>query len=130
MIICSENSNILIDCGEGTYGQLIRFFGHDKSNKILANIHAVYISHLHADHHIGLIGLLQGRKQAINDLNLKREPVILFAPNQISSWLRFYDLCFEDIEDEIELVPNQDIVRYTIYMFFILILIEMLIFRC
>lgn len=107
----SENSNILIDCGEGTYGQLVRFFGRDKSNQILADIRAVYISHLHADHHIGLIGLLQGRKRAIAELNLKREPTFLLAPKQINSWLQFYDLCFEDIEEELELVPNQDIVN-------------------
>lgn len=99
-----------MDCGEGTYGQLVRFFGPNKSSEVLANINAIYVSHLHADHHIGLIGLLQGRKQAIEKLKLHKQPVYLFAPRQILSWLHFYDNCFENTLNEIELIPNQDIV--------------------
>lgn len=49
----TENSSILLDCGEGTFGQIIRFYGKEKANEILKKLKAVYISHLHADHHIG-----------------------------------------------------------------------------
>ena len=42
----------LIDCGEGTQSQLIRF-------KIRFNkISHIFISHLHGDHYLGLVGLL------------------------------------------------------------------------
>lgn len=101
---------MLLDCGEGTYGQLVRFFGQEKADETLANINAVYISHLHADHHIGLVGLLQGRKQAIKKLGISRDPLFLFAPKQILAWLNFYDKFFEEISTEFQLIPNADLV--------------------
>lgn len=107
----SEKSFILIDCGEGTYGQLVRFFGKKAAQEVLANIKAVYVSHLHADHHIGLIGLLQGRHRALRSLGMKQSPALLFAPKQILAWLSFYDRCFENIGSEFELIPNADLVR-------------------
>lgn len=103
---------MLLDCGEGTYSQIVRFFGPEKVDDVLANINAVYISHLHADHHIGLIGLLQGRKKAIKNLGIYRDPVFLFAPKQILAWLNFYDRFFEEITTEFELIANVDLVRF------------------
>lgn len=105
----SESQNILLDCGEGTYGQIIRFFGHE-GDRVLANISAIYISHLHADHHIGLIGLLQGRRRALDNLKMEKAKVYLFAPKQIMAWLNFYDKCFENIRNEFHLVSNGDLV--------------------
>lgn len=99
-----------MDCGEGTYGQLVRFFGAEKINEVLSKIKAVFISHLHADHHIGLIGLLQGRRRALNLLSKKEDPVYLFAPKQILNWLIFYDRCFENICEEYVIIPNSDLV--------------------
>ncbi|KAG5890173.1 hypothetical protein JTB14_014340 [Gonioctena quinquepunctata] len=106
----NDSQNILLDCGEGTYGQIIRFFGSEQADKVLANIDAIYISHLHADHHIGLIGLLQGRRIAIENLGLEKGPVYLFAPNQIMAWLSFYNKCFETMKTEFFLVPNGELV--------------------
>ncbi|KAL1494480.1 hypothetical protein ABEB36_010074 [Hypothenemus hampei] len=105
----SDSKNILLDCGEGTCGQILRFFGSTKGDQILTNIDAIYISHLHADHHIGLIGLLQGRRQALDRLDIDKEPLYLFAPKQILAWLNFYDKCFESIMDEFILIPNSDL---------------------
>ncbi|KRT80632.1 hypothetical protein AMK59_5821 [Oryctes borbonicus] len=104
----SDSCKILLDCGEGTFGQLIRFFGTDKAYEVLSQIKAIYISHLHADHHIGLIGFLQGRRKALNVLNVNAGPVFLFAPKQILNWLIFYDRCFENICNEFEIIPNSD----------------------
>ncbi|XP_057654659.1 ribonuclease Z, mitochondrial isoform X1 [Diorhabda carinulata] len=109
LLSLNEDQNILLDCGEGTYGQIIRFFGPEAALKVLANIDAIYISHLHADHHIGLIGVLQGRKQAIEELKLEKDPCFLFAPKQIMAWLYFYDKYFENIRSEFELIANGDL---------------------
>lgn len=63
----------LIDCGEGTQSQLIRF-------KIRFNkISHIFISHLHGDHYLGLVGLLstmhlQGRT---NELHLYAQPDLM-----------------------------------------------------
>ncbi|KAF7995998.1 hypothetical protein HCN44_009036 [Aphidius gifuensis] len=96
-----QSSSIVLDCGEGTVGQIIRFFGVKEADNILTSIKAIYISHLHADHHLGLLGILQER-QRVTEL-----PVYLFAPKQIESWLQFYDRKIENIKNTFNLVPNQ-----------------------
>jgi ribonuclease Z len=50
-----------MDFGEGSMGQLFRLFGHDQKrlDAIILNIKCVFISHIHADHHLGLISLLK-----------------------------------------------------------------------
>lgn len=96
-----QDSTIILDCGEGTAGQIVRFFGVKEADKILATIKAIYISHLHADHHLGLIGVLQERQR------ITEQPVFLFAPKQINTWLQFYHRKIETIRDTFILVPNQ-----------------------
>ena len=64
---------------------------------------AVYISHLHADHHLGFLGVLKQRKRVTN------EPVFLLAPQQICSYLYFYHNRFESILDDFRLVSNRDL---------------------
>lgn len=51
--------NYLFDCGEGTLGQLKRLFDAEQLDKLLCSLKAIWISHLHADHHLGTISLLQ-----------------------------------------------------------------------
>ena len=96
----------MLDCGEGTYGQLVRFYGPKEVDAVLGKLRAVFISHLHADHHIGLVGLLKGRKRV-----LPQSPAFLIAPKQIMSWLKLYHYCFEPVLQEFVLVPNGDLVR-------------------
>ena len=42
----------LIDCGEGTQQQMLRF------DVKFSRIDHIFISHLHGDHYLGLVGLL------------------------------------------------------------------------
>ena len=60
----------MLDAGEGTWGQLVRHFGMDSlasggSNvwDTLRNLKCIFISHLHADHHLGLAKILSMRCQ-------------------------------------------------------------------
>lgn len=53
---------ILLDAGEGTWGQLARRFGEDKAREeVLRELKLVFISHLHQDHHAGLGTILRER---------------------------------------------------------------------
>ncbi|KAK9509709.1 hypothetical protein O3M35_006965 [Rhynocoris fuscipes] len=106
LVNISGNKRILLDCGEGTYGQLVRFYGTAKVEEILSGLRAIYISHLHADHHIGLIALLKA-KMKISDGN----SLILLAPQQIIPWLSLYDKHFESILQNLELIPNSDMLN-------------------
>ena len=66
--------NILLDCGEGTWGQMRRHFGAsstegDSAYDILRRTRLIFVSHLHADHHVGLAMLLSQRRKVGISLN-------------------------------------------------------------
>lgn len=106
LVYTSEEDCILLDCGEGTYGQLVRFYGPENVDSVMTKLRAVFVSHLHADHHIGLIGLLKGHKEALHGV---QSPLYLIAPRQIMSWLNLYHRCFEPVIDEFVLIPNAEV---------------------
>ena len=51
--------NILIDVGEGTYGQLVRLYGAKKSSVLIKSLRVIWISHHHIDHHLGLLRIIE-----------------------------------------------------------------------
>lgn len=60
--------NILLDSGEGTWGQLVRLFGDDPECltgvwQALRDLKCIFISHIHGDHHIGLAKILAMRRK-------------------------------------------------------------------
>lgn len=59
-------SHFLVDCGEGTQMQLMRFDAN------LHRINHIFISHLHGDHYLGLMGLIftMHLMRRTNDLHL------------------------------------------------------------
>ena len=65
LVESSPGSYMLFDCGEGTLQQLNRKFGYEKTLEILKNLKAIYISHLHADHQMGFIGIVQQRETGL-----------------------------------------------------------------
>ncbi|XP_004523600.1 ribonuclease Z, mitochondrial [Ceratitis capitata] len=119
MIQPAENSYILLDCGEGTLGQVVRFFGKSQAEHVIRNLKAIYISHLHADHHIGLIGLLNERQRLLQHSEiplLSEEKVLLLAPVQIQPWLNFYNERIERIEQTYTLVGNAEMLDEPMYL--------------
>ena len=73
--VSDPGRGLLLDCGEGTLGQLRRAFGN-RADECLRNLGAVWISHPHADHHLGLPALLSERKR----LAPEKPSPILMAP--------------------------------------------------
>ncbi|KAI0360608.1 hypothetical protein OH77DRAFT_1393497 [Trametes cingulata] len=60
------HGTILLDCGEGTWGQLARSFGNDPERtsgvwQVLRDIKCIFLSHIHGDHHMGVSKILQMR---------------------------------------------------------------------
>ncbi|KAL4809298.1 hypothetical protein BDV18DRAFT_131725 [Aspergillus unguis] len=47
----------LLDCGEDTLGQLKRMFPPEKLSEVLQNLRMIWVSHLHADHHLGTVSV-------------------------------------------------------------------------
>lgn len=51
--------NYLLDCGENTLGQLSRVFSQDELRNVIKDLRIIWISHLHADHHLGTAGVIR-----------------------------------------------------------------------
>ncbi|KAF7524822.1 hypothetical protein PCG10_005405 [Penicillium crustosum] len=49
----------LLDCGENTLGQLKRVFEPEELREVLQNLRMIWISHLHADHHLGTVSVIK-----------------------------------------------------------------------
>ncbi|RXG59150.1 Zinc phosphodiesterase ELAC protein 2 [Armadillidium vulgare] len=98
--LCSE-SNVLLDCGEGTLNQMVRFFGKDETMSVLRKLKLIFISHRHQDHHVGLIALLDERKKALMEAGKKEFPnLYILAPRDIIRLVKdaehHFDLDFEN----------------------------------
>lgn len=69
-ILDVENDYYMIDCGEGTQFQLNRY------QVSRSRIRAIFISHLHGDHYLGLLGLL-----TTMSMSNREEPLTVIGPN-------------------------------------------------
>lgn len=63
--LASRNGTVVMDCGEGSFGQLCRLYGLAGAKTRLRRLRLVWISHIHADHHVGLPTILVERRDAI-----------------------------------------------------------------
>jgi ribonuclease Z len=51
--------NYLFDCGENTLGQLQRVFNPEELTEVIRDLRVIWISHLHADHHLGTTSVIK-----------------------------------------------------------------------
>eukprot|EP00755_Sulcionema_specki_P028337 Sspe_Gene.89669::Locus_61388_Transcript_1_1_Confidence_1.000_Length_2213::g.89669::m.89669/K00784/rnz; ribonuclease Z len=80
--------SILFDSGEGTLGQLRR----TADLAVLAELEAIWISHLHADHHVGLPTILVHRARVLaeRDPGVAIPPIRVFCPGDLITYLDKY----------------------------------------
>uniref|UniRef100_A0A7N6FGV1 Zinc phosphodiesterase ELAC protein 2 n=1 Tax=Anabas testudineus TaxID=64144 RepID=A0A7N6FGV1_ANATE len=86
LVNISPSQSVLLDCGEGTFGQLCRHYG-DGVDDALSKISTVFISHMHADHHTVMLVWLN---HADISLGKTFSPIYLIAPVHIMTWLNQY----------------------------------------
>lgn len=119
MIRRPDGTSLLFDAGENTAGQLARMFPGEELKEIYMKLRAVYISHLHADHHLGTASVLkkwyQTRHNCVPNPEYQESELLRYdrpypgsdgtpddryiyviAPAKYSLWLREYS-CVEDI---------------------------------
>ncbi|KAL8805978.1 MAG: hypothetical protein Q9182_001635 [Xanthomendoza sp. 2 TL-2023] len=102
----------LFDCGEGTLGQLRRLYSPAELKEVLDDLKAIWISHMHADHHLGTTSVIQAWREANHGPNrqvlsldsprlkatnlieavLQEKKLFLFGGQQMIRWLEEYSL--------------------------------------
>ncbi|KAF1322698.1 Zinc phosphodiesterase, partial [Globisporangium splendens] len=83
--------SMLIDCGEGTYGQLWRQFGDDTA-ACIGGLRCIWISHSHADHQCGLARILHEYARFHTSRGLsQKQGLLIIGPDSVlsyaSSWV-------------------------------------------
>ncbi len=106
-VVSLRNKEFMIDCGEGTQLQLRKAHVHFKK------IQAVFISHLHGDHCLGLIGMM-----STFGMLGRREPLHIYAPEALKPLLDLqmqvfcdkleYEVVFHAVDTTQELVIYED----------------------
>ncbi|OCT62738.1 hypothetical protein XELAEV_18043829mg, partial [Xenopus laevis] len=104
LVNVSPSHSLLLDCGEGTFGQLHRHYG-DKVDEVLRKLSAIFVSHLHADHHTGLLNILLERERALETCGKPLTPVSVVGPALLMTWLNQYHNHCQEILHHINLIP-------------------------
>ena len=97
-LLSYRNKQFLIDCGEGTQMQMIKYSVRHR------NLDHIFISHLHGDHFFGLIGListfhLTGRKSPLYIYAARKLHALLEHQLQTTATKLSFPLMFNALED-------------------------------
>ncbi|KAL7162496.1 hypothetical protein ACSBR2_042899 [Camellia fascicularis] len=90
-----SKGSLLLDCGEGTLGQLKRRFGVEGADDAVRGLKCIWISHIHADHHTGLSRILALRRDLLK--GLPHEPLLVIGPRHLKRFLDAYQV-LEDLD--------------------------------
>lgn len=96
ILVNREGDMILFDCGEGTQQQMMRA-------KTGMKLSSIYITHFHADHFLGIPGLIQTMS-----FNGRKEPLDIYGPAWTKQFthlliqLGYYKLGFDIAAHELE----------------------------
>jgi len=102
-----QSNHVLIDCGEGAQMQLMKY------QIPIHKIDHIFISHLHGDHYLGLIGLLFSMhlQRRVNDLHLYSQKgldeIILLQLKHSQSALN-YNILFHSFDATQEQLIHED----------------------
>jgi ribonuclease Z len=95
VLIRAGGSRVLVDCGEGAQRQMMRSTG-------LVQVDEILITHLHADHYLGLPGLLK-----TYDLQERQAPLRIAGPKGLRELFESLQRVFGKIRYEIDLIELQ-----------------------
>ncbi|QSZ34795.1 hypothetical protein DSL72_007653 [Monilinia vaccinii-corymbosi] len=90
-----EYGNYLFDAGENTLGQMKRVFGKELPG-VLSNLKAIWISHLHADHHLGTVSVIRAwHEETSKDEAMRNRRLVIASDHAMIHWLTEYS----EVED-------------------------------
>lgn len=89
-----ERGGVLLDCGEGTWGQMVRLMGLEGAQRAVGMLRVIFISHMHADHHLGLLTVLHQRSKALREMaEVRHGPqLVLIGPTYLREWVDAFQM--------------------------------------
>jgi len=107
-VVTHDGQNYLVDCGEGTQIQMIKY----KIRR--GKISHIFISHLHGDHYFGLVGLINtfgllSHKQELHVYGPSPLQQIIEMQLKVADTTLPYPLHFHTLTQEATLVDNEKI---------------------
>jgi ribonuclease Z len=102
LLVRRGGDRVLFDCGEGTQRQLVATVG-------LADLSDIFLTHYHADHWLGLPGLLK-----TFDLRAREKPLHIHGPRGLRELMAIVASAVGRVRFELELAelePGQEIAR-------------------
>ena len=102
VLVRRGGDRLLFDCGEGTQRQLVRSVG-------LADVDCVFITHLHADHWLGLPGMLKSF-----ELRDRDRPLSIYGPRGFAEFMGVMKRVYGRLSYEMtmhELEPGETVRR-------------------
>jgi ribonuclease Z len=100
LLVRRGGDRILFDCGEGTQRQLVRSVG-------LADLDRIFISHLHADHWLGIPGMLKSF-----ELRDRDRPLAVYGPPGTAALMKAMRIIYGRLSfpfEVIELAPGDSV---------------------
>ena len=84
------SGNYLFDCGENTIGSMRRAFGSELP-QVLRDLKVIWISHLHADHHLGTVGVIKAwHEETSKSKETAKSKLLVASHPHMHDWLREY----------------------------------------
>lgn len=99
--------DVMLDCGEGTFGQLFRTLGVDSLVECLKKLRVIFISHMHADHHLGLFTILRERRKLLQHSDCC--DLLILAPNVMKVWIDEYSEVDDQVLSDMLFVSTESI---------------------
>lgn len=85
-----HSNSIMLDCGEGTYYQLLNHFGWERTEQALLGLRVIFITHIHSDHNLGILNLIAQRKK-LCEKHGQPNDLFLIVPYNMAPWIYAYN---------------------------------------
>jgi metal-dependent hydrolase (beta-lactamase superfamily II) len=113
----NEKRGVLMDCAEGSYGQILDHFG-DKTPDVLLKTKVIFITHIHGDHQLGIMKVLQERDNLMDNLkNREFGKIYAVIPTLMHHYIESYIEETIKHKDMIVLVNSKDLNPEKLYYY-------------
>ncbi|GBN61385.1 Zinc phosphodiesterase ELAC protein 2 [Araneus ventricosus] len=110
LVKLNSDNSILLDCGEGTFRQLVRYFGESEVARVLQKISCIFITHKHTDHYMGLFEMIKARIEAFENAGVLYQRMALILPPEVRSMFNRFCEMYEPLSSKVRIFPCKNLV--------------------